>query len=327
MFRIRSEARPNAVERDPTIWILEDDARANVLEVWPALGFNAFRWAASEEEMLFCDPLLFDDGRPSRSGFPILFPFPNRIRDGRYSWNGRDYVLPLNDPAGKNAIHGFVHVAHWKVVETHADQSRASITGEVRSEDLPGFAQKWPAGFVLRVNYTLRVDGLDVAIQLRNPAAEPLPWGLGFHPYFRVEADAEIECPATTHWDLVENLPTGAVAELPAHKDLRTAKRFAELQLDDLYGGVTGALGTIRTRGRRLEVTTSPDFIYAVLFTPPHREAICLEPYTCVTDAIHIADGGWRTLASGEEWSGFVRMQVFPSESPGMAIPGEAPAT
>src|SRR5438034_969248 len=66
-------------------------------------------------DLLYADPDLFHNGRPTRSGIPILFPFPNRIRDGRYSWDGKSYQLPLNDPTRLNAIHGFACRHPWRV--------------------------------------------------------------------------------------------------------------------------------------------------------------------------------------------------------------------
>src|SRR6266436_4622520 len=86
-------------------------------EVWPAFGFNCFsckiQGADGLFDLLYSDPTLFADGQPTRSGVPILFPFPNRIRDGRFTWAGHTYQLPLNDPAQKNAIHGFACRVPW----------------------------------------------------------------------------------------------------------------------------------------------------------------------------------------------------------------------
>src|ERR1700731_2987678 len=106
-FAVRVETRPGVTGRDATEHVLEDGAGGRAC-VWPALGFNCFQWQVSQEgqvrEVLYTDPALFADGRPTRSGIPILFPFPNRIRAGRFTWEGQAYQLPLNDPAGKNAI-------------------------------------------------------------------------------------------------------------------------------------------------------------------------------------------------------------------------------
>ena len=71
--------------------------------VWPALGFNCLHWrlphGSDRLDLLYVDPALYGNGKPTRSGIPVLFPFPNRIRAGRFSWDGKEYQLPLNDPA------------------------------------------------------------------------------------------------------------------------------------------------------------------------------------------------------------------------------------
>src|SRR5437868_62099 len=111
-YQVRSEARPTSSGLDGTVFLLEDASRTARAEIWPALGFNCYKWQIVREgqtlDLLYADPQLFDNGRPTRSGIPILFPFPNRIRAGRYTWNGTEYQLPLNDATGTMAIHGFV---------------------------------------------------------------------------------------------------------------------------------------------------------------------------------------------------------------------------
>src|SRR6266545_236025 len=134
-FQVRTEERPGATG-PLKIWVLED-GRGAVAEVCPALGFNCYRWHVELEggadELLYSEPNFLTDGKPTRSGIPVLFPFPNRIRDGRYSWAGKDYQLPLNDPSGKNAIHGFACRHAWRVVEQGADERSAWVTGEFQA--------------------------------------------------------------------------------------------------------------------------------------------------------------------------------------------------
>ena len=103
-FAVHTRTQPGVTGRDATIFILDDGAGGRA-EVWPALGFNCFHWEAVRDgrtlDLLYADPALFGDGRPTRSGIPILFPFPNRIRDGRFTWDGKEYQLPLNDPSAQ----------------------------------------------------------------------------------------------------------------------------------------------------------------------------------------------------------------------------------
>src|SRR6266446_5306053 len=113
--------------RDTGQTLTLEDSQGNRMDVWPGEGFNWFRWAVEhggKQELLWSSPDLFTEKRPTRSGNPILFPFPNRIRAARYSWAGQDYVLPL-DRTGKNAIHGFAVNAPWRVADRGSDQTHA----------------------------------------------------------------------------------------------------------------------------------------------------------------------------------------------------------
>src|SRR5262249_31137198 len=106
VYEIHLERRSATSGVGGTVMVLSDPATGCRAEVWPALGFNCIGWhvpcRGQVLDLLYADPELFHGGKPTRSGIPILFPFPNRIRDGRFSWQGKEYHLPANDPSGKN---------------------------------------------------------------------------------------------------------------------------------------------------------------------------------------------------------------------------------
>src|SRR5262245_26845614 len=128
-FQVRRESRSLA-GLAAEVLILEETGGAARAEVLPGLGFNCWRWQARSLDLLYSDPQPFAEGRPTRCGIPVLFPFPNRIRDGRFTWQGRGYQLPLNDSSGKNAIHGFACRHPWRVVAEGSNAACAWVTGE-----------------------------------------------------------------------------------------------------------------------------------------------------------------------------------------------------
>ena len=179
---VRTRQAEGVTGLDPTLYVLEDGA-GGVAEVWPALGFNCVRWRAVRAgealELLYSDPALFQGARPTRSGIPVLFPFPNRIRDGRFSFAGQSYQLPLNDPAQKNAIHGFACRKPWRIADSGADQDSAWVTGIFRcSTDAPECLPLWPADHEIAVTIRLGDGALRVEAVVRNPDGVPLPFGL-----------------------------------------------------------------------------------------------------------------------------------------------------
>jgi aldose 1-epimerase len=303
-----------------------EDGRGGRVEIWPGQGFNAYRWQApSGAELLYATDTFFKGDRPSRSGIPILFPFPNRIRGARYDWQERSYELTANDPAGNNAIHGFAFNAPWQVIDGGADGGSAWATGEfLISRDARAVQSRWPADARLRVTYRLRGDSLSLKANVSNRSTASLPFGLGYHPYFNLapfggEA-AVVAVHASEYWELEESLPTGTTKPVAAGHDLSHGKLVTGLQVDDVYTKLApaqsqfgrGLVASLRhaTGKPVLDVWTGNEFGQLVAFIPPHRQALCLEPYSCVTDAINLQARGVETglvvLPRGEKWRGDV---------------------
>jgi aldose 1-epimerase len=269
--------------------------------------------------MLYSPPLDELAARPTRGGIPVLFPFPNRIRDGSFVANGQTYQLPKNDSTQKNAIHGFAPREAWGLLGSGIDVHGAWM--DAAFPPRPTWTHQWPGIGVISLKIHLAVRALRYQARVVNydRTHRTFPFGLGFHPYFSVTPDCLVQTPARARWELVEGLPTGKRIPLEGDFDLREAKRVGKLTLDDVYTDFPesqpDADGLVE-RGRIdvpgvgvLRIRTSTSFRELVLFTPPHRKAVCLEPYTCPTDAIHLQDKedvGWQVLPPGGRWEGVV---------------------
>lgn len=306
-----------------SIITLTDPTTGSTARIAPGLGFNCFEFTARVRDwtirVLEADPA-FADGklRPSGHGIPILFPFPNRIRDSRFAWDGREYVIPadvgLHDKNG-HAIHGFCLDRPWRVTS----QSERFAVGQFQlAVDVPERRHLWPADFLIEVKYELRGSSLRCDIRIENPDSVPLPWGFGTHPYFRVPLDASsqlanclIEVPANQEWVLKDCLPTGNHREVPREKDLREGEYLDVLKLDDVLTDLDvehdAVACAIYDEAAGLQITQQcgSEFREYVVFTPPQRPCVCLEPYTCVTDAINLhargVETGLRVLAPGQQ--------------------------
>jgi len=141
-------------------------------------------------------------------------------------------------------------------------------------------------------------------------------------------AGCTVQADAREVWELQQLLPTGTRRAAEGMLDLTTLRSFETLRLDDVYTGVESApavgelrlLGSLRQAAYAVEMRllAAPAFRELVMFTPGHRQAICLEPYTCATDAINLQqrgiEAGWRVLQPGETWSADVVCEVaFPA--------------
>jgi aldose 1-epimerase len=307
---------------------LSDPAAGTRAKVLASFGFNCYSFQAVHQgqpvELLWSVPD-FETGlqRPSRSGIPILFPFPGRIAGTTFRFQGRDYPLEAADGQG-NAIHGFVLNRPWRVLE----QASQRVVGQFQAfVDDPSLLQCWPADFRITVAYELAGNRLRCEIKAHNPDTRPLPMGLGLHPYFRVpiipggSADAcRITVPACEYWELENLIATGRRLPVRQDKDLRQGMAFAETRLDNIFWDLEAANGRVQTQiddptaGCRLQISFDQAIPGCVVFNPPHREAICIEPYSCVPDAWRLAeegiDAGGRVLSPGESWDTWMEIEL-----------------
>jgi aldose 1-epimerase len=308
--------------------ILLSDGRGSTAKIAPALGFNCFDFQArvGDETVPVIDasPQFAKGGdKPSGHGIPILFPFPNRIREGRFAWNGRDYQIPASNASynAGNAIHGFCLDRPWRVTSRGPD---FAIGAFQLSRDAADRVSYWPTDFRIEVRYAVRDGRLRADFLIVNPSTEPLPWGLGIHPYFKLPLSAKsksarclISAPAAEEWELIDSLPTGRRLAVSESKDLRDGAYFDTLKLDDVLTGLgdTPVIESgIMDEQAGLQVTQRfpKEFRELVVYTPAHRDAFCLEPYTCVTDAINLqprgVDTGWRVLDAGGEFRTWIEI-------------------
>lgn len=314
------------------IVLLEDSATGSTAQIATDLGFNCFDFVAkldADQVSVIDSADGFADGGcpPSHSGIPLLFPFPNRIREGRYSWDGKDYELPESlvgyEGAG-NAIHGFCLDRPWRVIS----QTESSVTGVFQiSKDAPERLPLWPSDGEIEITYSLSGCSLRADITVRNPGQTPLPWGFGTHAYFKLplgqstNADnCTIYAPTSKCWSLENCLPTGSICDPAEGARLDESPSFGTVQLDDVYTNVEPVDGVVTCRvidesaGLQMIQTCDDSFREIVAFTPPWTTAVCLEPYTCTTDAINLqqkgVDAGLRVLGPGESWSGWIEIAV-----------------
>jgi aldose 1-epimerase len=302
------------------------DSSGSVAEVAPALGFNCHRFAVPHAqkvvEVLWREASFLEGtGKASRSGVPVLFPFPGRLPGKSLSWQGKTYELGSDDGRG-NAIHGFVHTRPWRVIS----QIASRVTGEFHAwRDDPSLKHRWPADFRITAKYELAAGVLKMHYCMENPGDVPLPCGLGTHPYFRVPLggssanDCLVQLPVTTQWELTEMIPTSRQLPLANAAELAEGKKFGELTLDNCFAGLqfSGERCVAQIRdsesGQTMTIRFDRAFRECVVYTPPHREAICIEPYTCVPGAAAMKDpaaAGLRILGPGESFEARVEFEV-----------------
>lgn len=242
-----------------------------------------------------------EDEMASAGRGEVLIPWPNRIRDGRYSFQGQELQLPLTEPAHHNAIHGLVRWATCTGTKLSADR----VIMRHRLFPSPGY----PFMLDIRVTYTVSETGLTVRTSGLNIGTEPCPFGAGQHPYLRVGLptidSALLRVPAATYLQVDERMiPTGEASVSGTALDFREARPIGNTALDlcfsDLEREEDGrAQVTLRAPDDSLSLRLWMDahYRYVMIFTGDtlsperRRQGLAVEPMTCAPNAFNSGDG------------------------------------
>ena len=262
------------------------------------VGAGLRSYSAGGRELLDGYPV---DALASSGRGQLLLPWPNRIRDGVYTLDGREHRLPLNEPERGNAIHGLVRWSSWTPVEEAAD--RVVLTHVLRPQ--PGY----PFTLELRVEYSLGSDGLTVSTTAANAGADPCPYGAGSHPYVAVRSvdDAVLRLPASSILESDERgIPVGS-SPVEGAFDFRAPRPLGSVQLDHCFTDLErDEDGYARVGVDDITLWVDESYPYLMVFTgdalpaAERRRSIAVEPMTCAPNAFASGDG-LVVLEPGEE--------------------------
>ena len=270
----------------------------------------------------------YSGGRNKKGGQgDVLIPFPGRVPDGRYSFEGQSYQLERNDKEGPNAIHGFVRTIPWATRRLGAN----FVSYELHLDADTYGPKGYPFSLDVRVMYTLGRPGLTCSFDVHNVGSRVAPVGVGFHPYFTVGAgmidEAEAMIPCAGYVEFNERLlPTGRVLDVAGTDwDFRRSRsvgsrRFNHcfVQLERDGEGLAKASLRHPTSGRHIDIVMDRAFSAIVVYTGDAipdlpRRALAIEPMTCATDAFNHPEWGLRRLAPGDAFSGRYLITLRPS--------------
>jgi aldose 1-epimerase len=248
----------------------------------------------------------------------VLIPFPGRVAEGRYSFDGQTFQLERNDKEGPNAIHGFVRTLPWKVGEVQPSRVTFDVSLDADTYGRRGY----PFSLAISVTYELGQRGLSCSFAVQNVGRQAAPVGVGFHPYFTVgtplvdEAEAMIPCGGYLEFN--ERLaPTGKVFDVTGTEwDYRHYRgignrRFNHCYVDlerDEEGMATASLRQMQS-GRVIDIVMDRSFSAVVVYTgdaiaDAPRRALAIEPMTCATDALNHPEWGLKRLSPHESFTG-----------------------
>lgn len=215
-----------------------------------------------------------NSGRGNNAAAYPLVPFSNRIANGRLDFEGKIFQLRNNWPGVAHPMHGDGWSHGWDVV--HADERSAEIA---YLHERAGTEGGWPFRYRARQSYRVAADRLTVGMAIDNLEDQPVPAGLGLHPFFVRERDTELCCRTQAVWKTdAEVLPVERVP-VPPERDFSEPRRVDEMMLDNCFDGWSGrAAITWPGRRLRLDLEATEPFRHVVIYVPPDQPYFCVEP-------------------------------------------------
>ena len=222
----------------------------------------------------------------------VLYPFPNRLKDGSYHWAGKSYRFFANESLTNTALHGFGQDKPMKVTMVEAEESSAVFTCLYTDY---GTDEAYPFRFSVEMTFTLADDtGFTLQLAFRNHDEQSIPAGLGWHPYFTLgpKADAfKLQMPECQLVGIDERmLPTGKTYE---YDEFSTLRPVGITVLDNCFAlPVQEGKAEVMLQGERgtlhyWQETGAGKYNFLQVFIPPLRHCIALEPMTCAPDAFN----------------------------------------
>jgi aldose 1-epimerase len=268
----------------------------------------AFQWRGTDgvEIPLMRSNAAYAGDPLTASCFPLL-PFCNRVRDNRFSFEGRPYSFEANQPWDRHYLHGDGWLTDWDV---RAQTPTSVIFAMQRAPDASS-----PYAYAATIAATLTPDRLRLTLGIENTGDRALPFGLGLHPYFPLTAATTLYAPAQSFFTEEAEFMPGERLQVPDDLDFARPRTPPRRWINNGFSGWDGHAEIMWSeRGLALRIAADAAFRDYFVFMSDTRfepgfagDYFCFEPMTHHADAHHAADlGGLVVLAPGQLLSGSV---------------------
>ena len=278
------------------------------LELSPSVGgaISAFEWLDGQSRrpiLRKCNSSL--QNVLGAASFPLV-PYVNRIREGRFTFRGREVRLQPNMPGDPSPLHGQGWLSPWRVDESSTSSASLSFRHA---------ADEWPWDYEAGQEFALDERGLSARLTCRNTSGEPMPCGLGFHPYYPCGPETRIDTEVAHAWTIDEKvLP---VEKVPAEGryDLR-GRRVCGQNLDNGWDGWGGSARMSDPAWPYDLEMSSREARFFQLYSPATGGIFVAEPVTHANAALNEPEQDWsrlglRVLQPGDAMSLDMRLEVI----------------
>lgn len=226
----------------------------------------------------------------------LLFPFPNRLKGGQYSWNGKNYQFPINDPSTGNALHGLGMTRGMNIKKVITNEKSGSLCCQYIDQ---GQHEYYPFPFTFCAQFTISESNFEVELQVTNNGKEAIPFGFGWHPYFSLSEKIDNNWLQFSELEMIgidqHMIPTG---KRYPYQEFAQGKTIAQTVLDNCFAVPVSKSGKFKLQLKGEKGTIhywqeagEHQYKFIQLFTPPMRTSIAIEPMTCNVDAFNNGEG------------------------------------
>ncbi len=234
----------------------------------------------------------------TRSGLyagSVLAPWPNRLSNGKYSYRGRNFTVPINESSRNNAIHGLVAEVSWLV----SRRTQSSITFEYKLNS----PKVYPGILNLFAHYKLSNYTCEIKIEAKNIGKYPAPYGVSIHTYFVIGKPQKnnqifltLPCSKYVKVDKKRLLPIRICSVMDTQYNFLLSRRIANLSIDHAFKYSTGYPKSVILKdhtGAGIALHFDRETQWIQVHTadrclgPDSRMAIAIEPMTCPPDAFN----------------------------------------
>ena len=268
--------------------VLTDNQKKSFAKIIPEQGAMLAQLCLNGVEVI--QSQVFDAER--KIGFPsaFLFPFPNRIAEGKYTFQNQYYQLNMNEPTLNNALHGLVFGVSFDIIkqENHLLELIYKYRGE---------GAGFPFDFDLVVSFSFIEDCFTLKYTATNVGKTSMPAAFGWHPYFQLNGKCidslSLKIPDSERLALTENkIPSGEIVEYNI-ENIRIVNTF----YDDIYKiqELKNKVNQIILSDGEIDLTirhnSNSAENYWMIFTPSSRNCIAIEPQTANIDCFNNHQG------------------------------------
>ena len=219
------------------------------------------------------------------ASFPLV-PYVNRVRGGRFSFRGREVRLSPNMPGDASPLHGQGWLGAWDVVEQ--GETRATLS-------FHHSAGEWPWEYEARQEFEIDERSLAIGLTCRNTSSEPMPCGLGQHPYFDCGPDTRLDTRVTHAWTIDEDVLPLEEVVADGRYDLRE-RLVCGQGLDNGFGGWNGEARMDDPEWPYDIILSSLQARFFQLYSPSHGGIFVAEPVTHANAALNAPEEEWERL-------------------------------